>query len=153
MGRNKAVDYVSLTNAQLDRQLVVSVSPDSLKPKDEVTEINMAQALFDKGAIGPKTLLTILDFPDADAAAADGVLYRMDPAAYMQLNFPEAFQEMQQAAQAQMQQQAMGMPAAGAAGMPPEGVTEPAGDLSRGPVDTALSNIQMPSIQQGGPAG
>lgn len=155
MGKNRAVEYVSLTSSQLNRQFVVSVSPDSLKPKDEVTEINMAQSLFDKGAIGPKTLLTILDFPDPEAAAADGVLYKLDPMAYLQLNFPDAFAQMQQAAQAQMAAQAMGLPAQGATdgGIPPEGVTEPAGDLSRGPVDTKLSQIQMPSIPQGGPAG
>jgi hypothetical protein len=158
MGNAKAVEYVSFSNSKLDRQLIVSVAPDSLKPKDEVTEINMAQALFDKGAIGPKTLLKILDFPDPEEAAADGVLYQADPMAYLQLNFPELLQQMQQAQAEQQQMQMMGMPTAGMSadgmgGMPPEAVTEPPGDLSRGPVDTQLSQIQMPSIPQGGPAG
>lgn len=153
MGNAKAVEFVTLSSQQLDRQLIVSVSPDSLKPKDEVTQINLAQALFDKGAIGPKTLLKMLDFPDPDEAAADGVLYRIDPMAYMMLNFPDFAQQMQQA---QMQQQAFqamsGVQANTGAGLMPDGtapeqITEPEEDgLARGPVDTALSQIQMPGL-------
>jgi hypothetical protein len=134
----------------------VSVSPDSLKPKDETTEINLAQALFDKGAIGPKTLLKILDFPDPDESAADGVLYQADPMAYLQLNFPDLLQQMQQAQAEQAAMQQMGMPAAGmaqAGGVPPEAVTEPAEGLSSEPASAALANVPMPSLPQGGPAG
>lgn len=154
MGNAKAVEFVTLTRGDLDRQLIISVSPDSLKPKDEVTQINLAQSLFDKGAIGPKTLLKMLDFPNPDEAAADGMLYKMDPMAYMQLNFPEQMAKLQQA----QQQAAMAgvVPGAGAGGAgtgapAPEGLTEPAppGGLAAGPVDTQLSNIPMPSIPQG----
>jgi hypothetical protein len=153
MGNAKAVEYVVLSNQDLNKQLVVSVAPDSLKPKDEVTQINLAQALFDKGAIGPKTLLKMLDFPNPDEAAADGMLYRLDPAAYMQLNFPEEMARLQQAQQQQMMQAQAGM-APGGAGIAPEQLTEPspAEGLAAGPVDTKLSQIQMPSIPQGGPA-
>ena len=151
MGNAKAVEFITLKSADMKQQLIVSVSPDSLKPKDETTEINLAQALFDKGAIGPKTLLKILDFPDPDESAADGVLYKMDPMAYMQLNFPEVLAQMQQA-QGQMQQQAMAQGAA-LGGIPPEQVTEPAAPLSREPASAALSNVQIPPIPQGGPAG
>lgn len=154
MGNAKAVEYVQLSVQDLNRQLIVSVSPDSLKPKDEVTQINLAQALFDKGAIGPKTLLTMLDFPDPDQAAADGVLYKTDPMAYMQLNFPEEFAKMQQAQQMQMMQQAqtqvsMGMNPDGSM---PEQITEPAQDINRDPASAALSQVQMPEVQQSGPA-
>ena len=153
MGNAKAVEYVTLVNSDLKTQLIVSVSPDSMKPKDETTEINLAQALFDKGAIGPKTLLKILDFPDPDESAADGVLYKMDPMAYMTLNFPEVLQQMQQA---QMQNQQASMAQQGATmngGMPPEQVTEPTGGLSRDPASAALSNVPLPDIPQRGPAG
>ncbi len=155
MGNAKAVEYVTLSNQDLDRQLIVSVSPDSLKPKDEVTQINLAQALFDKGAIGPKTLLKMLDFPNPDEAAADGMLYKLDPMAYMQLNFPEQMARLQGAQQQNMMAAAGGaMPGAVPGGVPPEGLTEPAppGGLAAGPVDTKLSQIQMPQIPQGGPA-
>jgi hypothetical protein len=150
MGNAKAVEFVTLTRTDLDRQLIISVSPDSLKPKDEVTQINLAQNLFDKGAIGPKTLLKMLDFPNPDEAAADGMLYKMDPMSYMTLNFPDFAAKLQAAQQQQAMAAAGGMvPPGGAAA--PEGVTEPAppGGLAAGPVDTQLSNIQMPSIPQG----
>ena len=155
MGNAKAIEYVTLSSQDLDRQLIVSVSPDSLKPKDEVTQINLAQALFDKGAIGPKTLLKMLDFPDPDESAADGVLYKTDPMAYMQLNFPEEFQRMQEAQMAAMQQQqaAAGGPPPGDGGVPPEQANgEPAPDISRDPASAALSEVPLPDLQQSGPA-
>ena len=146
MGNAKAVEYVTLSSQDLNRQLVVSVAPDSLKPKDEITQINMAQALFDKGAIGPKTLLKMLDFPDPDQAAADGVLYRMDPAAYFRINFPEEFQKMQMAMQQTMQEGAAAQPQPG---VPPEQITEPQdqGGTAADPASAALSNVQLPPVQ------
>jgi len=92
--------------------------------------MNLAQALFDKGAIGPKTLLQMLSFPNPEEVA-DGVLYKMDPMAYMQLNFPEYAQQLQASQQQQAQQQMMNQ-AQGTAmneqaktGTAPEGITEP----------------------------
>lgn len=150
VGNAKAVEYVTLSNANLDRQLIVSVSPDSMRPRDEITEINMAQALFDKGAIGPKTLLKMLSFPNPDEAAADGVLYKIDPMAYMQLNFPDFAQQMQaaqqQQAMMQMQNQAQGTlmnAQATAAGTPPEDVTEPAQSISKNPADAGLDQVPI----------
>lgn len=156
MGNAKAVEYVTLSAQDMDRQLIVSVAPDSLKPRDEVTQINMAQALFDKGAIGPKTLLKMLDFPNPDEAAADGVLYRMDPAAYFRINFPEEFARMQQAAMQTAVEQGGLAGAPGQGGVPPEMSNgEPAapGGLAAGPVDTRLSQIKMPPLPTRGPGG
>lgn len=151
IGNAKAVEYVTLSNANLTRQLIVSVSPDSMRPRDEITEINMAQALFDKGAIGPKTLLKMLSFPNPDEAAADGVLYKIDPMAYMQLNFPDFAAQMQQAQQqqamVQMQNQAQGTlmnAQAQAAGTPPEATTEPEKGIARNPASAALNQVQLP---------
>lgn len=155
MGNAKAVEYVTLSSQSLDRQLIVSVAPDSLKPKDEITQINLAQALFDKGAIGPKTLLKMLDFPNPDEAAADGVLYRLDPMAYMTLNFPDFAAQMQQAQQQKMMmdaqtQMSMGMNPDGSM---PEKITEPGDEgLQADPASAALSNVPLPGVQQGGPA-
>lgn len=150
MGSAKAVEYVTLSNAQFDRQLIVSVAPDSMKPKDEITNINLAQALFDKGAIGPKTLLKMVDFPDPDESAADGVMYRLDPMGYFQLNFPEYAarlqQQQQQNAMMQMQNQAAqtGMnTAAEAANTPPEANTEPPQDIAKDPASAALAQIPI----------
>jgi len=150
MGNAKAVEYVTLSSKDLDRQLIVSVAPDSLRPKDEVTEINLAQALFDKGAIGPKTLLKMLSFPDPDESAADGLMYKLDPMAYMQINFPDYAakiqQSMQEQAMQEMQNQAQGaqMNAQAKASVPPEATTEPTKPLNREPASAALSNVQLP---------
>lgn len=154
MGNAKAVEHITLSNQDLNRQLVVSVSPDSLKPKDEVTQINLAQALFDKGAIGPKTLLKMLDFPDPDEAAADGVLYKIDPMAYMTLNFPEFAMQLQQAQQQNMMMNAqtqvsMGMNPDGSM---PEQTTEPGKTVSQDPASASLSQVPLPDLQQSGPA-
>lgn len=154
MGNAKAVEFITLSNADLDRQLIVTVSPDSMRPKDEITQINLAQALFDKGAIGPKTLLKMLDFPDADNAAADGVLYKADPIAYLQMNWPDLAQQMmasqQQKAQMEMMNQAQGAgmtAAAETANTPPEETTEPEGNsLASDPASAALSQVPLPQL-------
>lgn len=152
MGNAKAVEYVAISNADLDRQLIVSVAPDSLRPKDDVTNMNLAQALFDKGAIGPKTLLKMLDFPDPDNAAADGVLYRADPMAYLQMNWPDLAQQMMQAQQqkamldATNQANASGMKVAvDAANTPPEDVTEPNQEISQDSASAALNQVALPA--------
>lgn len=145
MGNAKAVEYVTLSNQDLDRQLIVGVAADSMKPKDEITNINLAQALFDKGAIGPKTLLKMVDFPDPDESAADGVLYKLNPMAYFQTNFPEEFAKMQQG-------MAPGQPPQGGApgGAPaPEQITEPPSPngLAQDPASASLSQVKLPPIQ------
>lgn len=151
MGNAKAVEYVTLSSNDLNRQLIVSVSPDSMKPKDDITNINLAQNLFDKGAIGPKTLLKMLDFPDPDNAAADGVLYRADPMAYLQMNWPDLAQQLMQAQQQKvmmdMANQAQGVAmnaSAEASATAPEGVTEPPPPISKEPASAALSNVPLP---------
>jgi hypothetical protein len=162
MGNAKAVEYVLLSNQSLDRQLIVSVSPDSLKPKDEVTQLNLAQALFDKKAIGPKTLLKMLDFPNPDEAAADGILYALDPMSYLTLNFPDFAAKMQQAQQQQAMMQAQTNQAMG---MNPDGSMveqqppQPGGEMQikeekvskNGNKTSLLSKVPLPGLQQSGP--
>lgn len=151
MGNAKAVEYVTLTSQQLDRQLIVSVSPDSMKPKDEVTNMNLAQALFDKGAIGPKTLLKMVNFPDVDESAADGVMWKIDPMGYFQLNFPEYAQRLQaqqqQNQQLQMQNEAQGAgmkTAQVAQNTPPEQITKPSVQTTGlPPASNSLSNVPL----------
>ena len=115
MGQGKATEYVVLSAQDIDRQLIVGVSPNSMKPKDEVSKMNQATSLFQMGAIGPKVLLEELDFPNPDDSAGDGALWMVDKMAYIQMNFPELmqqlqqFQAQQQQAQAAQQQQQMAL--------------------------------------------
>lgn len=147
MGQMKSVEYITLRNTDLARRIVVSVAPDSMKPKDEVTEMNQALALWDKGALDPKTLLTILDFPDPQTTAENTVLWMVDKQAYLQLNFPELAQKLAELQQQQAAAQGMGPPGAppGEAGPPPEAVTEPAPGLSAPPANPSLSQVPLPA--------
>lgn len=148
MGTSKAVEYVTLQSSQLTVPLLISVSPDSLRPRDQITEINLAQSLFDKGAIGPKTLLKMLAFPNPDEAAADGVLYKIDPMAYLQLNFPQFAQQMQQAQQQQMMMQSQGNQQAGLKpdGIAPEDTTEPQKNVAQDPASAGLNQVPLPPL-------
>lgn len=140
MGKMKATEYVLLSSQDLTRSVTVSVAPDSMKGKDEITEINNAINFFKMGAIGPKTLLTIANFPSPDEAAADGLLFKLNPQLYMQLNFPEMAAQLQalgqegRAAQGQPQPQDGGEPEQPA----PEG-TSPATQAS-----PSLSQVPLP---------
>lgn len=105
MGQMKAVEYITLKSQDMNMRLVISVSPDSMKPHDEITEMNQAMSLFEAGALDPKTLLTMLNVPDAQKTAEMTVLWKLDPQAYMQINFPEVAQQLAQIQQAAAQQQ------------------------------------------------
>ena len=134
LGQMKAVEYVQFKNADLKRRMVVSVAPNSMKPKDEVSQANEALSLYDKGAIDPKTLLTILDFPDAQKTAEQAVLWKLNPMLYMQLNFPELAQQMQAAATG-----AVPPPGGGA----PEVGGTPAPSLAAPPANPSLSQVPL----------
>lgn len=143
LGQSKAVEYVQFANVDLTRKFVVTVSPNSMKPKDEVTEMNQALALWDKGIIDPKTLYTILDFPDPAKTSEQAVLWKLDPKSYMQLNYPEVFAQIMA-----MQQPA---PVAGGATLPipggpaPEQANgEPAQNISVPPASSSLQNVPLP---------
>ena len=109
MGQMQSVEYITLKAQALDRQIIVSVAPNSMKPHDEITEMNQAMSLWEAKAIDIKTLLTRLNFPDPQETAAQAWLYQVDPMTYGKLNFPELSQQveamMQQQQQAQAQQQ------------------------------------------------
>lgn len=146
MGQMKGTEYVELQASDLDRRITVSVAPDSMKPKDEVTEMNQALSLYEAGALDPKTLLTVLNFPDPQNTAAQVMLYKTNPQLYMQLNFPELAKQLQ----ALMPQGGGGAP--GAPGQPQGGVEGPQPDQSVGgvPTNPSLSSvpINMPSLPQ-----
>jgi len=154
MGGMRAVEYIELTRSNMDRKLVVSVAPNSMKPKDETTEMNQALALWEKGAIDPKTLLTILDFPDPQTTAENAVLWSVDKMAYMQLNFPELQQKIQQIQMQMQQAMAMNSPAGALPqqdnGIMPEKVVEPGQSIEAGPANPSLSQVPInnPGVPQ-----
>lgn len=138
MGNMKATEYVELSSQDLDRRLVISVSPDSMKPKDEITQMNQAMSLYEAGVLDPKTLLTMLNIPDPQKTAEATVLWLLDKNAYLQMNFPELAQQM-----AQMQQaQAPGAPP-GPGGQPVP--NSPPSSISAPPANSSLSQVPINS--------
>lgn len=90
MGAGRAVEYVALNMANQKRQFVVSVSADSMKPKDEVTEMNLAVQLWEAKALDPISLFKRLNEPDPMETAKRVAMWTTNPMLYMQLYFPEA---------------------------------------------------------------
>jgi hypothetical protein len=152
IGQLKSVEYTTLSNANLDRRLVISVTPDSMKPKDEITEMNQAMSLFEAGALDPKTLLTMLNVPDAQEVAESTVLWLLDKQTYMALNFPE-IQEKLMEAQAQGQLGPTGAapqpsPGAGPGPVPTGGASVPESPPqapSAVPASASLSQVPLPT--------
>ncbi len=90
LGQMKATEYSILQNNKLgNRKLIVTVAPDSLKPKDEITKMNQAMTLWQEKALDPQTLLTLLDFPNPKETAAQVWLWLTNPQLYGTMNFPD----------------------------------------------------------------
>ena len=133
MGSGRAIEYVQLVNADMDRQFVVSVSPNSMQPKDEITEQNLAIDLANKGWLDPLTLFQKLNYADPTETAKKVVLWKMSPEMYMQKYFPEDMQAM-------AQQQAMqGDPG----DVPQPGMPPPDTGLGAPPADGSLSAVPI----------
>lgn len=153
MGQQKAVEFVVLSNHDLTQKLIVSVAPDSMKPKDEVTVMNQALTLWQEGALDPQSLLTILNFPNPKETAEQAVLWKLAPQQYMQLNFPQLSQDiqklmmMQNAQMAQPQATPGTPPSAAVPGVPGQGqpVAQPQAPAQGGiPPEAALNQVQLP---------
>lgn len=144
IGQLRATQYIELSAHNLNAKLVVSVAPDSMKPHDEVTEMNQAMSLWEAGAIDPQTLLQRLNFPNPKETAGQLWLWKTNPALYGQLNFPDLAQMIQQQ---QAQMMAMGQPVQGQPpqGAPaPEALSEPAPPVGGVPANSALNQVALP---------
>lgn len=144
MGQMKATEYVEITSTMLTANLVVSVSPDSMKPHDEVTEMNQALSLWEAKALDIKTLLTKLNFPDPQNTAAQVWLYTTNPQMYGQLNFPDLNEQIQQM-MAMQSPPPPGGPPQGQAPQGPEGQgPQPQPEPSVQPAGSSLSQVPLP---------
>lgn len=146
VGGTKAVEYVQLISTNLDRRLVVSVTPNSMRPKDEISQANQAMQLWDKGALDPKTLLTMLNFPDPQTTAENVVLWLMDKNAYLQMNFPDLHQKIVALNQQMMMDQGQQGPTPTPGELPPPQMGEGPTPTSMDPASAGLSAVQLPPI-------
>lgn len=134
MGNGRAVEYVTLLMSNSQRKFVVSVSPNSMAPKDELTEMNQAIQLAEGGWLDPLTLFSKLNFPDPMKTAEQVTMFRVNPQLYMQTYFP-------QQAQAGAMMGGGAPPQGGQA--PPEQGSAPT-TLSQEPASASLSNVPLP---------
>ena len=132
MGNGRAVEYVSIINSQLTRKFVVSVSPNSMKPRDEISQINFAIERWNNKAIDPISFMKEINDADPMQSAKKLVLWTTNPQAYSAMYFPENAPP----AQAPQQGQLSGQP-----GTPPENPSEE-------PANASLSNVPLNSPPQ-----
>lgn len=134
MGSGRAVDYVQISNASLERSFVISVAPNSMQPKDEITEQNQAIERWNNKAIDPIGLMKAINDPDPMESAKRLVLWTTNPQMYMMTYFPES-QPQQDSANPELGGQA----APPSDGNPPETLSAPpaSSDLSQVPISTS----------------
>lgn len=137
MGNAAAVEYVQLMSMDLQRKFVVSVSPNSMKPKDESAELNMAIQRWQEKAIDPISFMKAIDDPDPINSAKLLVMWTVNPMLYLQTFFPE---EAPQMAQGMMPPQE-----GGGGSMQPDTTSEP-GSLAAPEASSALSNVPITNL-------
>jgi hypothetical protein len=94
MGNAAAIEYVSLSAQNMQRKFVITVSPNSMAPKDEMSERNQAIQLATDGFLDPINLFKALDDADPINTAKMVTLFRTNPQAYFQTFFGEMNAQM-----------------------------------------------------------
>lgn len=131
MGNGRAVEFVGLIKSDMNRHFVVSVSPNSMQPKDEITEQNLAIELANTGWLDPINLFKKLNYPDPMETAKMVTMFKINPQLYFQTFFPEM---------AQQQQMGMGSPNPSDIGQQGGSPPQP---LSQEPASASLSQVPI----------
>lgn len=132
LGNGAAVSYVSLQMSDQPRRFVVSVSPNSMKPKDELTTQNQAIELAQGGFLDPLGLFEALDDADPQESALKLMVYKTNPQQYIQ-----QFLSPQQQGQPQQN-----LPSGG--GSPPQNA-QLTSEPSAPPANPSLSQAPLPN--------
>ncbi len=137
IGEDKKNEYITLSNKNLDRKLIVSVKEGSMIPHDNLTKHNEAVELLLANKLDPITAFSMMDFPNPVETAKRLVEFSTNP---MSL-FPDL---MQQQMQAQMQPGMPGQPPApaGAPGMPDQ--TQMPGSGGQNQPSDMLNSVPIP---------
>ena len=102
IGKDRAMEYTQLSNADFDRRLLVSVKEGSMLPKDDLSLASQAMTLAQSNLIDPISLYDKLDFSDPQESAERLYVWNTAP----QLLFPEAASVAMRANQAMQAEQA-----------------------------------------------
>lgn len=89
LGKGQAIEYIQLQLSNSERRFVVTVAPNSMAPRDEMSERNNTLALWESHALDPITLFQRLDDPDPIQTAKKVVLWTTNPQMYAATYFPE----------------------------------------------------------------
>ncbi len=132
MGQANAVEYAGLQMVGHQRLYVVTVSPNSMQPKDELTQVNQTIQLWEAHAIDPIGLFKGINDPDPMASAERLVLWTTNPQLYAQQYFPKTAQQPQDSANTTN---------------PPDAVdnlqAQPPPELSQEPASASLSQVPI----------
>ncbi len=129
MGAGRAVSYVKLSMEDAQRLFVVSVSPNSMKPKDEISQQNLAMERWSAQAIDPITFMKEINSADPMEDAKKLVIWNTNPQQYLQMFFPEVAPAVNTANPADPTQQAPAPPSGG------ESLSAPPAQSNLGAVD------------------
>lgn len=139
LGNGAAVSYIQLQMTDEERRFIVNVSPNSMKPKDEVSENNLATQLFEAEALDPLSFFERTDDADPQESALRLMTYKTNPQGYIQQYLSPTSANQTGAAQSQIGQ----TPTTNAPTVPPTVSAPPApASLSQAP----LPENQMPKI-------
>lgn len=135
MGSGRAVQYVGLLMSDQNRHFVVSVSPNSMKPKDELSQQNLAMERWKGGAIDPIGLMKEINSPDPMEDAKRLVIWTSNPQLYLQQYFPETIQQPVDSTN----------PPNPSDAVQTDQVQPPQPSISQEPASAALSNVPLPT--------
>lgn len=133
LGNGAAVSYIALQMQDQERRFVVSVSPNSMKPKDELTQQNFAVELAQSGWSDPLGFFEAIDDADPQESATRLMLYKLSPQEYMKKYLSPATPTEGQAPQQ---------------GAPPPEQAQGAPSESAPPANSSLSQAPLPSNTQ-----
>lgn len=142
MGRASAVEYTALMMVGHTRKFVVGVAPDSMQPKDELSQINQAIQQWQEKAIDPIGFFKAINDSDPIESAKATVLWNINPQQYYMQYFPQEAQQQQPQAGAPPQPS----PPSGVGGPPEGGGFQPQNPapLSQEPASSSLSQVTLP---------
>lgn len=118
LGKERAQEYIQLTNTDFSAKLLVGVKEGSMIPQDPITKREEALMLWSQHGIDPITFFDRLEFPNPRESAKNLFLWLSDPVAL----FPDLAQQ-----QGQKQQEKPPSVAINFKDLPPEGKVQAAG--------------------------
>lgn len=138
MGNGSAVSYVALQMQDQSRRFVVTVSANSMKPKDEVTEQNLATQLMEGEMLDPLSFFERINDPDPQESALRLMTYKLSPQQYISQYLSPNTQQQQMVTNQNTVEQTPGQQV-----QTPSAQNSP--DLSQNPASSSLSQAPLPS--------